>query len=79
MKNEITNRETNQNKLKELNLIKFEKQSVDCEKIINDFLNEDNITAYAINSLIEKIEVDNNTQATIYYKFSDLNKLPKVS
>ena len=79
MKNEITNRETNQNKLKELNLIKFEKQSVDCEKIINDFLNEDNITAYAINSLIEKIEVDNNKQATIYYKFSDLNKLSKVS
>lgn len=75
----VQERETNQNKLKELNLIKFEKQAVDCEKIINDFLNEGNITAYAINSLIEKIEVDNNKQATIYYKFSDLNKLSKVS
>ena len=32
-----------------------------------------------LNSLIEKIEVDDNKQATIYYKFSDLNKLSKVS
>jgi len=52
---------------------------LDYEKVINDFLEKDNITAYMLNSLIEKIEVDNNKQATIYYKFSDLNKLSKVS
>lgn len=49
------------------------------KKVMNDFLEKDNITAYMLNSLIEKIEVDNNKQATIYYKFSDLNKLSKVS
>lgn len=75
----VKEREENQNKLKELNEIKFEKQTIDYEKIINDFLEKDNITAYMLNSLIEKIEVDNNKQATIYYKFSDLNKLSKVS
>ena len=75
----VQERETAQNKLKELNDIKFEKQTIDYEKIINDFLNKDNVTAYMINSLIEKIEVDNNKQVTICYKFSDLNKLSKVS
>ena len=75
----VQERETAQNKLKELNDIKFEKQTIDYEKIINDFLKKDNVTAYMINSLIEKIEVDNNKQVTICYKFSDLNKLSKVS
>ncbi len=75
----VQEREATQKKLKELNEIKFEKQTIDYEKIINDFLKKDNVTAYMINSLIEKIEVDNNKQATIYYKFSDLNKLSKVS
>ncbi len=75
----VREREENQNKLKELNEIKFEKQTIDYEKVMNDFLEKDNITAYTINSLIEKIEVDNNKHATIYYKFSDLNKLSKVS
>lgn len=75
----VKEREESQNKLKELNEIKFEKQTIDYEKIMNEFLEKDNITAYMLNSLIEKIEVDNNKQATIYYKFSDLNKLSKVS
>ena len=75
----VKEREENQKKLKELNEIKFEKQTIDYEKVMNDFLEKDNITAYMLNSLIEKIEVDNNKQATIYYKFSDLNKLSKVS
>lgn len=75
----VKEREESQNKLQELTSIKFEKQTIDHEKVINDFLEKDNITAYMLNSLIEKIEVDNNKQATIYYKFSDLNKLSKVS
>ena len=74
----VKEREESQNKLKELNEIKFEKHTIDYEKVMNDFLEKDNITAYMLNSLIEKIEVDNNKQATIYYKFSDLNKLSKV-
>ena len=48
---------------------------VDYEKIIQDFLKKENITAYMLNSLIEKIEIDQNKQVTIYYKFADLNTL----
>jgi len=75
----VQERENAQNQLKSLNEFKFDKQTVDYEKIINEFLEKDNITPYMLNSLIEKIEVDNNKQVTIYYKFSDLNKLSKVS
>ena len=68
-------REESQNKLKALNFIKIEKQNIDYEKIINDFLKKDNITAFMLNSLIEKIEIDENKKAPIYYKFAELNEL----
>lgn len=63
--------EEKQKKLQELNSIKFEKQAIDYEKIINEFLEKDNITAYMLNSLIEKIEIGENKEVTIFYKFSD--------
>ena len=62
-------------KLEELNTFKFERNVIDYEKIIQDFLKKENITAYMLNSLIEKIEIDQNKQVTIYYKFADLNTL----
>ena len=48
---------------------------IDYEEIIQNFLKKENITAYMLNSLIEKIEIDQNKQVTIYYKFADLNTL----
>ena len=75
----VKERNENQKKLQELNSIKFEKQTIDYEKVINDFLEKDNITAYMLNSLIEKIEIGEEKQVTIFYKFSDLNKLSMVS
>ena len=72
-------REENQKKLQELNSIKFEKHNIDYGKIIKEFLEKDNITAYMLNSLIEKIEIGEEKQVTIFYKFSDLNKLSMVS
>lgn len=67
----VKEREEKQKKLQELNSIKFEKQAIDYEKIINEFLEKDNITAYMLNSLIEKIEIGENKKVTIFYKFSD--------
>ncbi|CDC79899.1 putative uncharacterized protein [Clostridium sp. CAG:465] len=67
----VKEREEKQKKLQELNSIKFEKQAIDYEKIINEFLEKDNITAYMLNSLIEKIEIGENKEVTIFYKFSD--------
>ena len=40
---------------------------------MSEFLNKENITSYMLTSLIEKIEVDNDKNVTIYYKFSPLN------
>ena len=75
----VKEREENQKKLQELNSIKFEKQAIDYEKVINEFLEKDNITAYMLNSLIEKVEIGENKEVTIFYKFSDLNKFSMVS
>ena len=75
----VKERDKNQKRLQELNSIKFEKQNIDYEKIIKEFLEKNNITAYMLNSLIEKIEIGENKEVTIFYKFSDLNKLFKVS
>ena len=66
----VKEREEKQKKLQELNSIKFEKQAIDYEKIINEFLEKDNITAYMLNSLIEKIEIGENKEVTIFYKSS---------
>ena len=75
----VKERDESQKKLQELNAIKFENQNIDYEKVINEFLEKDNITAYMLDSLIEKIEIGENKQVTIFYKFSDLNKLSMVS
>lgn len=71
----IAERDTKEKKLEELNTIKLEKTTIDYEKFIQDFLKKENITAYMLNTLIEKIEIDQNKQVTIYYKFADLNNL----
>ena len=71
----VNERDSKNRKLEELNTVKFERNVVDYEKIIQDFLKKENVTAYMLNSLIEKIEIDQNKQVTIYYKFVDLNTL----
>lgn len=71
----VNERDSKNKELEELSTIKFERNIVDYEKIIQDFLKKENVTAYMLNSLIEKIEIDENKQATIYYKFGDLNTL----
>ena len=71
----VNERDSKNKRLEELNTVKFERNVVDYEKIIQDFLKKENVTAYMLNSLIEKIEIDQNKQVTIYYKFADLNTL----
>ena len=60
---------------KKLENVTFEKRVVDYEEVMSDFLKKENITSYMLTTLIEKIEIDENKQVTIYYKFSPLNKL----
>ena len=42
---------------------------------MSDFLKKENITNYMLTALIDKIEIDNNKQVTIHYKFNPLNNL----
>ncbi len=71
----VNERELKQKHLQELENVTFEKRVVDYEKVMSDFLKKENITSYMLTTLIEKIEIDENKQVTIYYKFSPLNKL----
>ena len=71
----IAERDKKQEHLKELENATLDKKIVDYEKIMAEFLNKDNITSYMLTSLIEKIEVDNDKNVTIYYKFSPLNNV----
>ena len=54
---------------------KLTKKSEEIAEIFKKAVKKENITAYMLNSLIEKIEIDQNKQVTIYYKFADLNTL----
>lgn len=71
----VNEKELKQKHLQELENVTFEKRVVDYEKVMSDFLKKENITSYMLTTLIEKIEIDENKQVTIYYKFSPLNKL----
>ena len=68
-------RELKQKYLKELESVTFEKRTIDYEKIMSDFLKKENITSYMLTSLIDKIEIDNDKNVTVYYKFSTLNNV----
>ena len=71
----IVERDKKKEHLNELENATFDKKLVDYKKIMAEFLNKDNITYYMLTSLIEKIEVDNYKNVTIYYKFSPLNNV----
>ena len=71
----IAERDKKKEHLKELENATFDQRKVDYEKIMAEFLNKENITSYMLTSLIEKIEIDNDKNVTIYYKFSPLNNV----
>ena len=50
-----------------------EDSSVDINKLVSDFVNMKEITRTMLVSLVDKIEISENTEITIYYKFNILN------
>ncbi|MGN1298721.1 MAG: recombinase family protein [Candidatus Scatovivens sp.] len=68
-------KENKKNRLKILENIEFNRKTKNYKDILNDFLKEDKISIQILNSLIDKIEINNNKQIKIYYKFDDLNNL----
>lgn len=53
----VNERDSKNKKLEELSTVKFERNVIDYEKIIQDFLKKENVTAYMLNSLIEKLKL----------------------
>ena len=50
-----------------------EDSSININKLVNDFVNMKEITRTMIVSLVDKIEISENKEITIYYKFNILN------
>ena len=50
-----------------------EDSSVDIKKLVNDFVNMNEITRTMLVSLVDKIEISESKEITIYYKFNFLN------
>ena len=50
-----------------------EESSIDINKFVKDFINMKEITRTMLVSLVDKIEISENKEITIYYKFNILN------
>ena len=50
-----------------------EDSSIDINKLVRDFVNMKEITRTMLVSLVDKIEISENKEITIYYKFNILN------
>ena len=50
-----------------------EESSIDINKLVKDFINMKEITRTMLVSLVDKIEISESKEITIYYKFNILN------
>jgi DNA invertase Pin-like site-specific DNA recombinase len=71
---QIQSRKDAEERMKQLKeLEEKEDSSVDINKLVKDFVNMEEITRTMLVSLVDKIEISENKEITIYYKFNILN------
>ena len=71
---QIESRKQAEERIKQLKeLEEKEDSSVDIDKLVKDFINMKEITRTMLVSLVDKIEIAENKEITIYYKFNILN------
>lgn len=71
---QIENRKQLEERIKQLKeLEEKEDSSVDINKLVKDFVDMKEITRNMLVSLVDKIEISENKEITIYYKFNILN------
>ena len=71
---QIENRKQAEERIKQLQeLEEKEDSSIDINKLVSDFVNMKEITRTMLVSLVDKIEISENKEITIYYKFNILN------
>ena len=72
--NEIRSRKQVEERVKQLRELEEKEDSlVDIDRIIKDFVNMQEITRTMLVSLVDKIEISENKEITIYYKFNILS------
>ncbi len=71
---QIENRKQAEERIKQLQeLEQKEDSSIDINKLVSDFVNMKEITRTMLVSLVDKIEISESKEITIYYKFNILN------
>lgn len=71
---QLENRKNAEERIKQLKeLEEKEDSSIDINKLVKDFVNMKEITRPMLVSLVDKIEISENKEITIYYKFNILN------
>lgn len=71
---QIESRKQSEERIKQLKeLEEKEDSSVDIDKLVKDFVNMKEITRTMLVSLVDKIEISESKEITIYYKFNILN------
>lgn len=71
---QIESRKQAEERIKQLQeLEEKEDSSIDINKLVRDFVNMEEITRTMLVSLVDKIEISENKEITIYYKFNILN------
>ena len=71
---QIETRKNTEERIKQLKVMEEkEDSSVDINKLVKDFVNMKEITRTMLVSLVDKIEISENKEITIYYKFNILN------
>lgn len=71
---QIKNRKQAEERIKQLQeLEEKEDSSIDINKLVSDFVNMKEITRTMLVSLVDKIEISESKEITIYYKFNILN------
>lgn len=71
---QIETRKDTEERIKQLKAMEEkEDSSVDINELVKDFVNMKEITRTMLVSLVDKIEISENKEITIYYKFNILN------
>lgn len=71
---QIESRKQAEERIKQLReMEEKEDSSIDINKLVSDFVNMKEITRTMLVSLVDKIEISENKEITIYYKFNILN------
>ena len=74
IQDKIESRKQSEERIKQLKeLEEKEDSSVDIDKLVKDFVNMKEITRTMLVSLVDKIEISENKEITIYYKFNIFN------